>query len=345
MFDFSRSAVLAEGKLGLLTSKTAACLVRYVPEKVACIIDSERAGSTVGEVLGFGGDIPVVGSLEQALRLGPDSLVMGIAPRGGALPDEWRPVVLEAIEARLNIISGLHTMLGDDPEISEAARSGCVRIWDIREPVIPSDIARGLLRDKTGKVVLTVGSDCRTGKMTVAYELARALRREGRDAAFVPTGQTGILLEGWGVAVDRVPGDFMARVVEDMTLKVLETSALAIVEGQGSLIQPAYSGVALGIMHGCCPDGMILCHDSGRSEIPGFGVGIPPLSELVSLHEMMAAPVFPSRVIGIALITHGLSEAEARDRVAEAERQTQLPATDVIRWGCERLLPALRSMT
>ncbi len=342
MLEFSRSAIMAEGKLGLLTSKTAACLVRYLPGKVACIMDSTRRGRSAGEVLGFGGDIPIVGSLDEALALEPDSLIMGIAPRGGALPGEWRRTVLDAIAGGLNIISGLHTMLGEDPEILKAAEAVGVKIWDIRRSRIPEGISQARLRNKTGKVLLTVGSDCRTGKMTVAYELVRALRRSGTDAAFVPTGQTGILLEGWGVAVDRVPGDFMARVVEDMTLKALQRAGLAIVEGQGSINHPSYSGVALGIIHGCCPDGMILCHDSGRSEIPGFGVAIPSLGELVRMHEMITAPVLPSRVIAIALNTHGLSEAQASGRVAEAEAETGLPATDVIRWGSDKLVRALR---
>ena len=342
MLEFSRSAVLAEGKLGLLTSKTAACLVRYVPGKVACIIDSTRRGETAGEVLGIGGDIPVVGSLDEALALKPDSLIMGIAPRGGALPDKWRRTVLDAIAGGLDIISGLHTMLGEDPEILGAAEAAGVRLWDIRRPTVPDGISRALLRDKTGKVYLTVGSDCRTGKMTVAYELVRALRRDGMEAAFVPTGQTGILLEGWGVAVDRVPGDFMAAVVEDMTLKALGKAALAVVEGQGSINHPSYSGVALAIIHGCCPDGMILCHDSSRSEIPGFGLAIPPLAELVRMHETITAPVFASRVIAIALNTHGMREAEAEERVARAEDETGLPAADVIRWGPARLVRALK---
>jgi len=342
MLEFSRSAILAEGKLGLLTSKTAACLVRYVPGKVACIIDSTRRGKSVGEVLGIGGDIPIVGSLDEALALKPDSLIMGIAPRGGALPDEWRRTVLEAIAGGLDIISGLHTMLGEDPEILKAAEAAGVKIWDIRRPCIPDGISQASLRNKSGKVLLTVGSDCRTGKMTVAYELVRALRRDSVEAAFVPTGQTGILLEGWGVAVDRVPGDFMARVVEDMTLKALRKAGLAIVEGQGSINHPSYSGVALGIIHGCCPDGMILCHHSGRSEIPGFGIAIPSLAELVRMHEMITAPVLESRVIAIALNTHGLGEAEAAERVAEAEADTGLPATDVIRWGPGKLVRALK---
>jgi uncharacterized NAD-dependent epimerase/dehydratase family protein len=342
MLDFSRSAILAEGKLGLLTSKTAACLVRYVPGKVSCIIDSTKRGRSIEDVLGFGGGIPIVGSLDEALVLEPDSLIMGIAPRGGALPDEWRQIVLDAITGGLNIISGLHTMLGEDPGILEAARKRGVEIWDIRRPPVPDGISQGLLRNKTGKVVLTVGSDCRTGKMTVAYELVRALESIGTAATFVPTGQTGILLGGWGVAVDRVPGDFMARVVEDMTLKALNKAGLAVVEGQGAISHPSYSGVALGIIHGCCPDGMILCHDSSRSEIPGFAAAIPSLGELIGMHEMIAAPVFRSRVIGIALATHGMSEAEAAARVAEAEEETGLPATDVIRWGCGKLIRSLQ---
>jgi uncharacterized NAD-dependent epimerase/dehydratase family protein len=342
MIEFSRSAVLAEGNLGFLTSKTAACLVRYVPDRVACIIDSTKRAGTVGEVLGIGGDIPIVGSLDEALALQPDSLIIGIAPRGGALPEEWRQTVLDAIAGGLNIISGLHTMLGDDLQILGSAEAAGVKIWDIRLPPIPDGISRGSLRDRTGKVLLTVGSDCRTGKMTVAYELARALRRDGTRAAFVPTGQTGILIEGWGVAVDRVPGDFMARVVEDMTLSALEKAGLVVVEGQGSINHPGYSGVALAIIHGCCPDAMILCHDASRSEIQGFGIAIPPLAELVRMHEMMTAPVLESRVIAVALNTHGLSEAEAAKRVAEAEEETGLPATDIIRWSPARLVRALK---
>jgi uncharacterized NAD-dependent epimerase/dehydratase family protein len=309
---------------------------------VACIIDSTRRGRSAGDVLGIGGDIPIVGSLDEALALKPDSLIMGIAPRGGALPDQWRRTVLDAIDAGLDIISGLHTMLADDPEIVRAAETAGVKIWDIRRPVIPDGISQALLRETKGKVVLTVGSDCRTGKMTVAYELAGALKREGMEAAFVPTGQTGILLEGWGVAVDRVPGDFMARVAEDMTMAALRKAGLAIVEGQGSINHPGYSGVALAIIHGCCPDAMILCHDSSRQEIQGFEIAIPSLPELVRMHEMITAPVKKSRVIAIALNTHGLSEAEAGKRVAEAEAETGLPVTDVIRWGPGGLVRALK---
>jgi uncharacterized NAD-dependent epimerase/dehydratase family protein len=344
VFEANRIAVLAEGKLGVLTSKTAACMVRYRPENVLCIIDSTKRGSSVGDVLGFGGGIPVVGSLGEALALRPDTLLIGIAPRGGALPEAWKKIVLDAINGGLNIVSGLHTMLGEDPEIASAAAARNVLVWDVRKPVIPNAVSRGALKRKAGRVLLTVGSDCRTGKMTVAYELTLYLAALGRKAAFVPTGQTGILLAGWGVAVDRIPGDFMARVMEDLTLEGLSKAPLAIVEGQGSLVHPGYSGVALAMLHGSCADGLILCHDPGRAEIEGYGVTIPPLSDLILLYERAAAPVFPSKVVAIALNTYALTEEAAREAVEAAGDETGLFVTDVVRWGSGGLAEALEGI-
>jgi len=341
---FGRLAILAEGEFGVITSKTATCIIRYVPERVACVIDSTRAGSTAQSVLGFGGPIPVVGTIEDALAHSPEALLIGIAPRGGALPHEWREVLLKAVAGGLSIMSGLHHVVGDDPEICEAARAAGVRIWDVRVPRVPEAIASGSLRNKAGKVVLTVGSDCRTGKMTVAFEAARYLTGRGIGAEFVPTGQTGILLAGWGEAVDRVPGDFMAAVTENLTTEALGRAGIALVEGQGSIIHPAYSAVALGIMHGCCPDAMILCHQPTRSEIPGYDVSIPPLPQLIRTHEEIAGLVHPSRVIAIALNTFDMDEAGAEREAARLEDATGLPATDVIRWGCERIGPALESL-
>jgi uncharacterized NAD-dependent epimerase/dehydratase family protein len=308
---------------------------------VVCLIDSTKTGQTAGKILGFGGDIPVVGSIEETLDFKPDTLLIGIAPRGGALPSAWRGTVLEAIDHGLNIISGLHTMLEEDAEIAQAAATRGVRIWDIRKPVFPTEVSRGLLLRKTGHVLLTVGSDCRTGKMTVAYELAGFLNEKGFRAEFVPTGQTGILLAGWGVAVDRVPGDFMARVMEDLTVKALAMAPLAIVEGQGSLVHPGYSGVTLAMLHGCCPDGLILCHHPGREEIMGFGTRIPALPDLIRIYEEAAAPVFPTRVVAIALNTYEMPEETALEAVEAVQAETGVITTDVVRWGPETLSRAL----
>ncbi|HVP58084.1 MAG TPA: DUF1611 domain-containing protein [bacterium] len=336
-----RMVILAEGKFGVLTSKTAACLIRYQPERVACVLDSTKAGLDAQRVLGFGGSVPVVASIADALRFEPDSLLVGIAPRGGLLPEAWRPIVIAAIENGLDIISGLHTLLSEDPELSRAARGGKVTIWDVRKPTLPDGVSRGLLKHRKGRVILTVGSDCSSGKMTVAYELVEFMKARGVKAAFVPTGQTGILLAGWGQAVDRVPGDFMARVIEDLTVEALAGSDVAVVEGQGSLIHPAYSGVTLAVLHGCWPDAMILCHQPTRTKIEDFEITIPPLSDLVRIYEAASRPVFASRVVAVALNTYDLAEAEARRAVAAAERDTGLPADDPVRWGSERIYASL----
>ncbi|MFZ1947896.1 MAG: DUF1611 domain-containing protein [bacterium] len=341
MIRSERLAILAEGKLGVLTSKTAACVVRYQPGRVTCIIDSTRRGMTVGEVLGFGGDIPVVGSIGEALNLRPDSLLVGIAPKGGLLPSEWRRVVVEAVESGLDIISGLHTMLEDDPEIGPLAARRNVRIWDVRRPVLPDDVARGILRRKRGRVVLTVGSDCSSGKMTAAYEVTRGLRQRGVRAEFVPTGQTGMVLAGWGQAVDRVPGDFMARVVEDLVLEALSRADVAVVEGQGSLVHPAYSGVTLAILHGSWPDAMILCHQPTRKRIDEFEVELPSLAQLVDTYERACLPLFRSRVVAVALNTYDLDESGAGAEVERARLETGLVTTDPVRWGADAICDSL----
>ncbi|MGQ9602786.1 MAG: DUF1611 domain-containing protein [bacterium] len=341
MIDFRRAAILAEGKLGILTSKTAACLIKYQPHRVACVIDSTKAGRNCSEVLGFGGEIAIVASIEQALAYSPDVLLIGIAPRGGLLPPEWRSIVLKAVRSRLGIVSGLHTILEEDEEIFREARKHGVHIWDVRKSTVPDGVLEGKLSDKKGKVILTVGSDSRTGKMTVAYELAAYLNGKGVRARFVATGQTGIILAGFGTAIDRVPGDFMSRVVEDLTYQALVDADVAVVEGQGSIVHPAYSGVALAIIHGCRPDAMIMCHQPSRLAIEGYDVEIPSLRSLIKLHEGICAPLFDSRVVALALNTFDLDEKEAKRTVEMYEKETGLVADDVVRWGCDKISRAI----
>lgn len=341
MIEARRLAILAEGRLGVITAKTAACMVRYQPERVRCLIDSTRAGLTAQDVLGFGGAIPVVGSVREAVGCGCDSLLIGIAPRGGLLPEAWRGQVLEAIEGGMNILSGLHSMLEEDTEISGAARRAGVAVWDVRKVVLPDGVASGALRRRQGHVILTVGSDCSSGKMTVAYELTGALRQRGVRAEFVATGQTGILLSGWGQAIDRAPGDFMARIAEDLTLEGLYRGDVAIVEGQGSLIHPAYSGVTLSLLHGSWPDAMVLCHQPTRKRIDEYDVEIPPLDCLVEMYERACGPIFSAKVVAVALNTYDLDEAAARAAAERVRRETGLPTTDPVRWGPGALCDAV----
>src|SRR5206468_1558527 len=286
------------------------------------------------------------GKFEQGLGLGATAVLIGIAPMGGRLPAEWRGWLRIAIERGLEIWSGLHTFIGDDPELGALARERGVRIFDARKPPANLPVADGLAAEVDAYVVHTVGSDCNVGKMTAQVELRNALIKRGHRTRFVATGQTGIFIEGWGIAVDAVVADFIAGASEWLVLEAAKDADIILVEGQGSLIHPGYSGVTLGLLHGCCPDALILCHQATRDHIGDYHgrepwVKIPPLAELVEIYEHAAAPVRPTKVIGICLNTFDMSEAQARDAVARAADETGLPATDPVRFGSAPLVDAI----
>ena len=338
--------IIADGQFEPMTSKTANCCIRYMPERVVGVFDRAKAGKTVQDVLGFGGSLPVVGDFEEGLRLGATAVLIGIAPMGGRLPAEWRGWLRTTIERGLEIWSGLHTFIGDDPELGRLARDRGVRIFDARKPPASLPVADGLAAEVDAYVVHTVGSDCNVGKMTAQVELRNALIKRGHRTRFVATGQTGIFIEGWGIAVDAVVADFIAGASEWLVLEAAKDADIILVEGQGSLIHPGYSGVTLGLLHGCCPDALILCHQATRQYIGDYHgrepwVKIPPLAELVEIYERAAAPVRPTRVIGICLNTYDLSEARAREAVERAAEETGLPATDPVRFDATPLVDAI----
>lgn len=345
LLDYRRMLILAEGQFGVLESKTATCLLRYRGGDVVAIIDSTRAGWRTGEVVGVGGETPIVAGLEEGLGYQPDSLVIGVAPRGGRLPEDWRPMILEALEAGLDVLTGLHTFLGDDPQFREVAeRRGC-RLWDLRQPPADIPVATCLAAEVPAKVVLTVGSDCDVGKMTVAFELCRGASVKGLRTAVVATGQTGLLLTGRGIVIDRVPSDFVAGAAERLVLEAGRDADLVVVEGQGSLIHPGYSGVTLGLMHGAMPDGLILCHHPGRSTVKDYpGVPMPSLPELIALHDEVMKPVKSAPVVGVALNTFDLDEAATQRALAETRRQTNLPVIDPIKFGADLLVEAIEEL-
>ena len=334
---------VAEGKFGLITAKTAVSAIRYLPGRVVGVLDSTARGRTVQEVIGFGGAIPIVRSFEEGLALRPEAILIGIAPRGGQLPAEWRGWLEAAIDRGLEIWSGLHTLLGDDPDLGARARARGVRIFDLRRPPDGLPVSSGLARLVDALVVLSVGSDCNTGKMTAQLELLRGLEDRGLRTRFAATGQTGILIAGGGVAVDAVVGDFIGGATEQLVLESARGADVVLLEGQGSLIHPGYLGVTLGLIHGSCPAAMILCHQASRRFVSEYHqeppwIRIPPLAELVRLHEEAAAWVHASRVIGIALNTYDLPEQEARAAVERAARETGLPATDPVRFDSAPLV-------
>jgi uncharacterized NAD-dependent epimerase/dehydratase family protein len=341
-----RFLIIADGQFGPMTSKTANCCIRYMPERIVGVFDRVHAGTTVDAVLGFGGALPVVGDFAAGLALGPSAVLIGIAPMGGRLPPEWRAWLRSALEHDLEIWSGLHTFIGDDPELGALARTRGVRIFDARRPPANLPVADGLAAEVDAYVVHTVGSDCNVGKMTAQVELRNALIKRGHRTRFVATGQTGIFLEGWGIAVDAVVADFIAGAAEWLVLEAAKDADIILVEGQGSLIHPGYSGVTLGLLHGSCPDALILCHQASRGYIGDYHgrepwVKIPPLAELVEIYERAAAPVRASTVIGICLNTYDLSEAEARAAVERAAHETGLPTTDPVRFDPAPLVDAI----
>jgi uncharacterized NAD-dependent epimerase/dehydratase family protein len=341
-----RFLILADGDFGPMTSKTANSVIRYHPERTVGVLDRRHAGRTAQEILGFGGTIPVVGSMREGLVLGPNAVLVGIAPQGGRLPDEWRTWLGEALDGGCDLWSGLHTFLSDDPMLAAKARASGRRLLDLRRPPADLPVASGAAKAVEPYVILTVGTDCNVGKMTAQLQLARELNAEGLRTRFVPTGQTGIMIEGWGIAVDAVVSDFVAGAAERLVLQGAEDADIVLVEGQGSINHPGYSAVTLGLLHGSCPDGLILCHQSSREYIGDYReaawLRIPPLSEYIRLYESIGSAVHPTRVIGISLNTYDLTDDAARRACEEATRETGLPATDPVRFDASPLLEAVR---
>jgi uncharacterized NAD-dependent epimerase/dehydratase family protein len=342
-----RLVILAEGNFGYHHGKTAMGVIRFGQDKVLAVIDSTQAGRNVREWLGDSGrfDIPIVASLSDALGFLPraNGLLIGIAPTGGKLPEEWRTVILAAIRAGLDIHSGLHTFMADDPEFADAARSAGVRLVDYRRPPERMETSVGRLHEPGKRVVLTVGTDCAIGKMSVALELRRAATAAGRSASFVPTGQTGMMIEGWGVAVDRVISDFVQGTCEWMSEEGERRGDWLLVEGQGSLDHPAYSSVTYGLIHGFTPHAMVLVHKPGLEEhdwdhLPERKFPLQPLPEFIRVHETVASLVAPSKVVAVALNTSLISdEAEARRVIESMAAETGLPCADPVRFGGDAL--------
>ena len=342
-----RFLIVADGDFAPMTSKTANSVVRYLPDRTVGVLDRQQAGKTVQQVLGFGGDIPVVGSMQEGLARGPTAILIGIAPQGGRMPAEWRAWLAEALDHGCDLWSGLHTFLSDDPLLAEKARTNGRKIFDLRRPPADLPIASGLAKTVEPLVVLTVGTDCNVGKMTAQLQLTKELNARGVRTRFVATGQTGIMIEGWGIAVDAVVADFIAGAAERLVLEGAKDADVVLVEGQGSINHPGYSGVTLGLLHGSCPDALILCHQSTREYIGDYReaawLRIPPLTEYVRLYESIGSAVHPTKVVGISLNTYDMSDAEARRACEAAARETGLPATDPVRFDAGPLVDAIAS--
>lgn len=320
------------------TAKTAAGLLRYCPNECVAVFDPDNAGRLAREFLQTGGDTPIIGRLDEAP--GANTLVMGIAPPGGRIPDAWRAVIKEAIGRGMDILSGLHDFLSDDPELSAAAELKGTRIIDVRKNNF-RQIARREGLNANCLRVHTVGHDCSVGKMVVSLELAHGLKARGVDAQFVATGQTGIMIAGSGLPLDCIVADFVAGGAEQLVLENQHHEVL-LIEGQGSLVHPSYSGVTLSLLHGCLPHALILVFEAARFTVGGMDdVPIPSLARIRELFETMASIHQPCATLGIAMNGRRVTPEEAADLAKHLEDEMQLPVVDVLRDGPDRLVEAV----
>jgi len=323
-------------------AKTAVGVLRYADYDVVAVLDRDTAGSRVADHVPDVQDAPVVASMADVDE-DVDALVVGIAPIGGGFEESWRPDVRTALERGADVYAGLHYFLADDEEFAGLADEHGCELWDVRNPPADIGVAEGTAGDVDATVVTTVGTDCSVGKMTATRELYEDAREQGMDAAFVATGQTGILIEGEGVPVDRVVSDFAAGAVEEMVVDAAADHDYVFVEGQGSIVHPAYSGVTASIVHGSQPDALVLCHEVGRESVHGYDQAIPPVESFPDRYEQFADPVSDSTVVGGMLNTRSVdADEDAREAVAAFADAIDAPADDPVRFGTEPVLEAVR---
>jgi len=314
-------------------AKTAAGLVEWCPEKCGGVMRSP------GNDQDFG--LPVFTNMKAAVEAGLKTVVIGVAPAGGQLPESWASELVEALEAGLDIAAGLHTRLNDNDLLSEAAKKYGRQLIDIRYPSQKIPLATG--KKRRGKRILAVGTDCALGKKYTALALEKAMLKKGMDAEFVATGQTGILISGKGIAIDSVVADFIAGAAEMLSPEAEHDDHWYVIEGQGSLFHPAYAGVSMGLLHGSQPDYIVLCHEAMRERISSFEDYIlPSVEECLELNLTIARRTNPAaQCLGLSVNTSELSDEDAESYLKQLSVRMNMPAVDPIRFGVDDLLAGL----
>lgn len=311
--------------------------------KMAQGIQDWRPGSVAGQLRmdGCKADLGIKDlSVQEAVSAGAKTLVIGVVNRGGIISESWKSLLVEALDAGLDIASGLHNLLRDEPELVEAAERNGHKLHDVRVPSVKYPIANG--KKRTGKRCLAVGTDCSVGKMYTALAIDREMKNQGLKSTFRPTGQTGILIEGNGVPLDAVIADFMAGSIEWLTPDN-DSDHWDVIEGQGSLFHASYSGVTMALVHGGQPDALILCHEPTRPHMRGLPDYVQPsLEDLRDVALRLAQVVNPTcRVVGISVNTQHMDEAKALDYLKDVENRMGIPTVDPFRQGAGRLVEAL----
>lgn len=333
-------AIFMEGALGADIGKMGYGVLRYSPNPVVCVLDSSHSGKTVQDVVSSPRNCPVVANIDDAIKLGAKALILGIAPPGGRIPDDWNEQIEKAVQGGLSIVNGLHEPLS--PRFPNLMRDQFV--WDLRQEPAGLNTGTGAARLLKNRRVLMVGTDMAVGKMTAGLELLREAREAGIDANFIATGQIGITITGSGVPLDAVRVDYASGSIEREVL-ANQDSELIIIEGQGSLVHPG-STATLPLMRGSMPTDLILCMRAGQTHLRRLPeIEIPPIPTLMAQYESLAtvAGTFPdAQVIGIAVNTSDLSNEAARREIADLTSLTGVAVTDPVRYGCANWLQSLK---
>ena len=275
-------------------------------------------------------------SLAQAVEKGCRTMVVGVVNAGGVLPQHWVAEIVAALEAGLDVASGLHVRLGSIPAVAEAARVHGRQLHDVRHTTETFDTGKGTKRP--GRRLLTVGTDCSVGKKYAALALERGMRGRGFDADFRATGQTGVFISGRGVAIDAVVADFISGAVEWIS-PAAEPEHWDLIEGQGSLFHPSFAGVSLGLLHGAQPDAFVVCHEPTRTRMRGVEHPLPSIRDVIELTVTCGRLTNPAiRPVGVAVNTQALEEAEAQALLERFADEHALPATDPVRFGVEGIV-------
>ena len=332
-------AIYMEGNLDSIYAKMGYGVMRYSENPIVCVIDSDYSGKTVNEVIDQPFAIPIVASVEKAIEMGTEVMVLGLAPTGGKLPVTWVPDVEKALTMGMSLVNGLHDLLAERfAHLLHADKPEQV-IWDVRKPVTDYAIARARASALTNKRVLMIGTDMAVGKMTAGLEVYKWIKEQGISTDFIATGQIGITVTGKGIPLDAIKVDQACGAVEHLVLGAKDKD-IVFIEGQGSLLHPG-STATLPLMRGCCPTHLILCHRGEMTTLRDVtDITIPPLNEVIKLNEAVANACgsFPSaKTVGIAVNTSKLSESEALQLIEEIEKETGLPVTDVVRFGAEKI--------
>ena len=278
--------------------------------------------------------------IKEAAAKGAKTFVLGFANSGGVLDKKWLPIILEALESRMDIVSGLHDKLTDFSELVEKAEQMGCQLLDIRHPTTTFSTGTGTKR--SGKRLLTVGTDCSVGKMYTSLSLEKEMRAQGKDVTFKATGQCGILIAGQGVAIDCVVADFISGATESLSPGVAENH-WDIIEGQGSLSHPAFAGVSLGLLHGSQPDAIVICHALNRTHMRGLPESnLPSIGQTIELNLQAAKLTNPDvRIVGITIDTSSVSVEEGSDICAEISEQFSMPCVDPLRDGTKKIVDNL----